>query len=118
MSLDRAIIGTNARHARESIGFSQANVADFLSVDQSLISKFEKGDRALQSDMLERIANLYGYAVADFHRDGGIPKQQLKAAYRSGRITPDDMEVIHDIQRIAVNLFFMTDTIGGEQVEK
>ena len=78
--LNRAIIGENAKKARESNGFSQASVADFLSVDQSLISKFEKGERTIQSEMLERLANLYGYTIADFLRDEGIPKQQLKAA--------------------------------------
>jgi transcriptional regulator with XRE-family HTH domain len=118
MSLNRTNIGENAKKARESNGFSQASVAVFLGVDQSLISKFEKGERTIQSEMLERLANLYGYTVADFVRDGGIPEQQLKAAYRSSGLTPDDMEVIHDIRRIAINLFFMTDLIGGDSVEK
>ena len=118
MSLNRTIIGENAKHARESVGFSQASVADFLNVDQSLISKFEKGDRTLQSDMLERLANLYGYTIADFELDGCVPEQRLKAAYRSNEITTDDMEVIHDIRRIAINLFFMTNLIGGDSIEK
>jgi transcriptional regulator with XRE-family HTH domain len=118
MSLNRTIIGENAKKARESNGFSQASVADFLGVDQSLISKFEKGERTIQSEMLERLANLYGYTIVDFIRDGGIPGQQLKAAYRSNGITPSDMEVIHDIKRIAINLFFMTGLIGGDNIEK
>jgi len=112
------IIGANARRARESNGFSQMNVADFLKVDQSLISKFEKGERSLQSDMLERIANLYGYKVSDFNREHGIPEQHLKTAYRSNGLIADDMEAIHDIKRIAMNLFFMTELLGGGEVER
>jgi transcriptional regulator with XRE-family HTH domain len=118
MPLNRVVIGENAKRARESIGFSQASVANFLNVDQSLISKFEKGDRALQSDMLERLANLFGYNVTDFGREGGVPEQQLKAAYRSNGITADDMEAIHDIRRIAINLFFMTNLASGDSNEK
>jgi len=118
MSKNRAIIGENVKRARESIGFTQASVADFLKVDQSLISKFEKGDRVLQSDMLERLANLLGYKVADLERESVVPDQQIKAAYRAGGITADDMEAIHDIRRIAINLFFMTDLAGGEYNEK
>jgi transcriptional regulator with XRE-family HTH domain len=114
MSLSRTIVGENAKRARESIGFSQASVADFLKVDQSLISKFENGDRALQSDMLERLATLFGYNAIDFECEGGVPEQQLKMAYRSSGITTDDMETIHDIRRIAINLFFMTALAGGE----
>ena len=118
MSANTVIIGENAKRARESNGFSQANVADFLKVDQSLVSKFEKGDRNLQSDMLERLANLYGYKVSDFGYEGGIPERRIRAAYRSSGISADDMEAIHDIKRIAMNLFFMADLAGGDSVER
>ena len=118
MSANTVVIGENAKRARESNGFSQANVADFLKVDQSLISKFEKGDRNLQSDTLERLANLYGYRVSDFEHKGGVAKRRMKAAYRTNGISADDMEAIHDIKRIAMNLFFMADLAGGDSVER
>ena len=118
MSANSVVIGENAKRARESNGFSQANVAGFLKVDQSLISKFEKGSRSLQSDMLERLANLYGYRVSDFGYVGGVPERRMKAAYRSSGISADDMEAIHDIKRIAMNLFFMADLAGGDSIEK
>ena len=107
-------IGQNAKHARESNGFSQVNVADFLNVDQSFVSKFEKGERCLQADMLERLANLYGCNVSDFTREDGVPDQRIKVAFRSSGISADDMEAIHDIKRIAMNLFFMADLAGGD----
>ena len=114
MLSNTVIIGKNAKCARELSGFSQANVADFLDVDQSLISKFENGERSLQADTLERLANLYGYSVTDFKSEGGIPEQLIKTAYRSSGITSVDMEAIHDIRRIAMNLFFMADLVGGD----
>lgn len=116
MSENNVIIGKNAKRARESCGFSQANVAEFLKVDQSLISKFEKGLRSLQSDMLERLANLYGSKISDFECVDAIPEQRIKAAYRSSGLTTEDMEAIHDIKRIAMNLFFMADLAGDGDV--
>jgi transcriptional regulator with XRE-family HTH domain len=113
-----AIIGENAKRAREANGLSQMNVAEFLKVDQSLISKFEKGERSLQSDMLERLANLFGYKVTDFECSRGIHAQRIKVAFRSSGISANDMEAIHDIKRIALNLFFMADLIGGDRGEK
>ena len=118
MSASSIIIGDNAKRARESNGFTQANIADFLKVDQSLVSKFEKGERSIQSDMLERLANLYGYRISDFEREGGIPKQQMKVAYRARGISADDMDAIHDIRRIVMNLFFMADLAGGDEIER
>ena len=117
MSTNTAFLGQNAKHAREANGFSQASVADFLKVDQSLISKFEKGERTLQSDLLERLANLYGNRISDFEREDSIQRQQIKAAYRSSGMSADDMEIIHNIKRIALNLFFMADLAGGDRVE-
>ena len=118
MTANTAIIGGNAKRARESNGFSQANIAEFLKVDQSLISKFESGDRSLQVDMLERLANLYGYKISDFENESGIPEQRIKTAYRSSGMSAGDMEVIHDIKRIAMNLFFMTELAGGDSGER
>jgi transcriptional regulator with XRE-family HTH domain len=118
MSTKSTIIGENAKRAREANGFSQINVAEFLKVDQSLISKFEKGDRGLQSDMFERLANLYGYKVSDFECCSGIPPQRIKVAFRSNGISTNDMEAIHDIKRIAMNLFFMSDLVGGDRCEE
>ena len=118
MSENATVIGENAKRARESSGFSQTIVADFLQVDQSLISKFEKGERSLQSDMLERLANLCGYSVSDFTREDGVSAQRMKAAYRSSGFAAEDMAAIHDIRRIAMNLFSMTDLLGGGGVER
>ncbi|MBQ0070379.1 MAG: helix-turn-helix transcriptional regulator, partial [Spirochaetales bacterium] len=57
-------IGNNIRTLRINMGFNQSNVAAFLHVDQSLISKVEKGERGLTSDMLEKLASLFGVTVA------------------------------------------------------
>ena len=116
--INTTIVGGNAKRARESNGFSQSNVAEFLSVDQSLISKFESGDRSLQADMLEKLANLYGYKISDFENENGIPEQRIKTAYRASGMSADDLTVIHDIRRIAMNLFFMTELSGGGSVER
>jgi transcriptional regulator with XRE-family HTH domain len=118
MVANTTIIGQNARLAREMNGFSQANVAEFLKVDQSLVSKFESGNRSIQSDMLDRLANLYGYKVSDFENEDGIPEQRIKTAYRSSGLSVEDLEAIHDIKRIGMNLFFMTELMGGVDGER
>jgi len=118
MSASSVIIGENAKRAREACGFSQANVAEFLKVDQSLISKFEKGLRSLHANMLERLASLYGHRLSDFSSKGGIPELRIKVAYRSSGITADDMEAIHDIKRIALNLFYMNELAGDGDVQR
>ena len=113
MFASTSTIGSNAKRAREANGFSQANIAEILGVDQSFISKFENGDRSMQSDVLERLANLYGYKASTFQHQDGLPEQRIKTAYRPSGITEDDMKTLHDIKRIAMNLFFMTELAGS-----
>ena len=117
LSANITLIGQNAKLAREANGFSQTTIAKFLNVDQSMISKFEKGERSLQSDMLERLANLYGYNVADLSSKTGGPEQRIKTAYRSSWLSANDLEIIHDIKRIGLNLFFMTELLDGDKSE-
>ena len=57
-------IGDNIRKLRDSAGYSQQSIAGFLKVDQSLISKIEKGERGISSDMLDKLASLFGIAAS------------------------------------------------------
>ncbi|NLC41576.1 MAG: helix-turn-helix transcriptional regulator, partial [Erysipelothrix sp.] len=50
----------NFKNLRNKVGISQSQLADFLNLDQSLISKFEKGERSLEVSALERSCALFG----------------------------------------------------------
>lgn len=99
---------------RKSSGLSQANIACFLGVDQSLISKAENGERSLSVEMLEKLAALYGVSISAFEEDT-LPVNPLKFALRSGELTTADMEALSAINRIAMNSEFMAGLLAGEQ---
>ena len=52
-------IGTKIKQLREKSNLTQKQVADYLSIGQSLVSKFEKGERSINSDTLDQISNLF-----------------------------------------------------------
>ena len=114
MSANISVIGKNAKRLREDNGFSQSSVAGFLEVDQSFISKFEKGERSINVDLLEKLANLYGCRVSDFNESEPVA-QRVKIVFRASTMSADDLKVIHDIKRIALNCDFMTELLesGG-----
>lgn len=105
-------IGNNIKLLREQSGFTQSNLARYLKVDQSLISKIEKNERALTSDMLDKLAALFGIAVEGFYQDT-IPVNRISFALRASEIDEDDLKTISDINRIVLNLNFMTNMLGG-----
>ena len=105
-------IGENIKALREQSGFTQNNLAKYLNVDQSLISKIEKNERTITSDMLEKLSALFGVEVESFSQDS-IPINRISFALRASEISEDDLETISDINRIALNLNFMTRLLGG-----
>ena len=51
------------RDLREDHDFKQAYVANWLQCDQSLYSKYERGQREIPVALLSRLADLYGTSV-------------------------------------------------------
>jgi transcriptional regulator with XRE-family HTH domain len=116
MSENISVVGKNAKQLREDNGFSQTSVAEFLNVDQSLISKLEKGERSINVDLLEKLANLYGCRVSDFNEDNPVG-QRVKIAFRANTLSANDLKIIHDIKRIALNCVFMTNLLESDNAK-
>ena len=64
--IDKNLLGQKIKELRSESNYTQQNIADFLGVDQSFISKVEKNERVLTSDMLEKLAVLFGVKLKDF----------------------------------------------------
>ena len=96
------IIGENIRSLRENAGFTQSNLAKFLGVDQSLISKVEKGERSLSTVMLEKLASLFGVTVEQMETVD-VVKSNLSFAFRGSEFDITEMETISAINKIALN---------------
>ena len=51
------------RDLREDKDLKQKDIADYLICDQSLYSKYERGERPLPLDYVEKLADYYGVSV-------------------------------------------------------
>jgi len=100
-------IGENIKALREQSGFTQSNLANYLNVDQSLISKIEKNERSMTSDMLDKLSALFGVSVESLTKES-VPANRITFALRASEISEDDLETISAINRIALNSNFMT----------
>jgi len=97
------MIGQKVRTLREKAGLNQAQIAQFLGVDQSTISKCEKGERQFQVDHLERLGSLFCASLGDLMNDEA-PLAPLQIAFRADGMQVEDLNAIADIQKIALNL--------------
>ena len=91
---------------RERAGLRQGQIADYLGVTQTYISKVETGERNLTVDQLESIVNLYGYSLASF---SAIEQDvhPIQFAFRAQEVSQNDLRMMADIGKIAMNSRFM-----------
>jgi len=97
-------IGQKVKALREKAGLNQRQIAQFLEVDQSTISKCEKGERQFQVDHLERLGSLFGLPLGDLMSDEVPVAAPLQISFRAGGMQVEDLNAIADIQKIALNL--------------
>ena len=96
-------IGGKLKELRVKAGFNQSVIAEYLRVDQSLVSKIEKGEREASTDILKKLAELFGCRVsAIISEDEDI--SCLNVAFRTNGMSGEDLNTIAVINRIALNL--------------
>ena len=101
------------KQLRQESKITQEQLAEYLDVDQSLITKLENGTRNLSVGLIEKICSLFGcserYLLGE--DDAYIP---LNFAFRSKGVEAEDLESIAVINKIAMNIRFMNEMIGDE----
>ncbi len=101
------------KQLRKESKITQEQLAEYLNVDQSMITKLENGTRSLSVGMIEKICNLFGcserYLLGE--DDAYIP---LNFAFRSKGVEAEDLESIAVINKIAMNIRFMNEMMGDE----
>jgi len=106
MMFSTAIAGERFKELREKSGLTQAQLAQYLDIDQSYISKFEKNERQFGTDTLQRAADLFGCSV-DYFINEKVEHSAPIIALRANSFTVEDLETIARINKLALNLSYM-----------
>lgn len=112
--INNKTVGENLQVLRDGAGYNQQSIAKFLGVDQSLISKIEKGERSISTDMLDKLASLYGITISAIVNDAVVVRP-LSCAFRCSDLSSSDMEAISAINKIALNSEFMNSILEGRK---
>ena len=107
------IINERFSQLRKHSGFTQKQIADYLGVDQSYISKCEKNERQYSTDILEKAAVLFGCSMDCFVNET-YEFIAMPIAFRAKALTPDDLDTLAAINTIALNLRFMEGLLEEE----
>jgi len=104
--LDKINLGHKLKILRTQANFTQKQIADYLSIDQSHISKIENGERVISSDMLHQLSKLYCCPLSSLLSDGEdlvIPR----LSFRTGLLDKEDLQTLSLLNKIALNQFQM-----------
>ena len=107
--MEAATKNLRLKQLRKESKITQEQLAKYLNVDQTMITKLENGTRSLNVSMIEKICNLFGCSDAYLMGDAYIP---LNFAFRSNGIQTEDLEGIAVINRIAMNIRYMNEMMG------
>ena len=109
--MEAATKNLRLKQLRKESKITQEQLAKYLNVDQTMITKLEDGTRSLNVSMIEKICNLFGCSDAYLmgEDDAYIP---LNFAFRSNGIQTEDLEGIAVINRIAMNIRYMNEMMG------
>lgn len=105
------LVGERFNELRNRCGLTQSQMAEYLDVDQSYISKCEKNERQFSVDILEKAAALFGCPI-EYFTDETSRFAPMSIALRAKTLATEDLETLAAINKIALNLRFMDGLLG------
>ncbi len=95
-SLEVAAIGSRLRELRKERGLTQAELARQIGIQQSDLSRMEKGEYRVSLDNLFKILGVFDLDLADFF--GG---QQATTEQERQPLSRQDMKILHLLRELS-----------------
>jgi len=100
------IIRDNFRRLRRKINITQEQMAEYLNLEQSSISKFESGERTISVSNLEKACSLFGIHINDIYKETDNLRA-LSPSFRKANLSLASLGDISNINKIAMNIMEM-----------
>lgn len=96
-------IGENIKEIRKKAGFSQSIIANYLQIDQSLLSRIENGQRSANISIIEKLSVLFGCSKKVLI-EGNQTKECMIMALKNNNLSVEDLHAVAAVNKIALNL--------------
>lgn len=109
------IISNNLKVLRETSGYTQKQIAEFLGINRSAYANYEAGERNVPLDVLEGVAKLLGVDMSMLlEADAGNIKSSLLCAFRADNLTAEDMRQVAGFKDVAMSYLKMIKLLENE----
>ncbi|PUU87789.1 MAG: XRE family transcriptional regulator [Halanaerobium sp.] len=95
-------IGKRLKEARESSAFTQSEVEELTGINRVTISNIERGQKKIDSLLLKKLADLYGYSLMYFLEE---PEEfeEISIAFRTDGLNDKEKENINWTKKLLFN---------------
>jgi len=100
------VIRENFKRLRKKVNITQEQMAEYLNLEQSSISKFENGERTISVSNLEKACALFGIQANDIYKKSAN-QQVISPSFRKTNLSNSSLEDISNINKIAMNIIEM-----------
>lgn len=95
------ILAMNFKKLRNTLGFTQDKVGQYLDCTREEISYYENGTREIPLSILEKASDLFGVELSDFFSEE--ESVGIRIAYRAEDCSVEDLNTIAQFKRIVKN---------------
>ena len=110
--MDMGKVGLRISNLRKELGLSQEQVAQYLNIDQSMLSKIEKGERAITISSLEKLATLFCLSSWELFSADEL-SYDYNLAFRAKSLDEEDIIKLTKVNRIILNQRYMDSLLKG-----
>lgn len=87
-------MGRKLQEARKKSGLTQLQVAKLIGINKVQLSYYETATREINLNILEKLANLYGFKIDYFLSGNEIKEPEIQIAFRGEILCNEDLETI------------------------
>ncbi len=101
---EQKIIAQNITKLREKLGWNQTDIANYLGITREAISNYERGERNISYELLEKLAIFYCVDIADLMEENlDMQLTNVAFAFRAKELQADDLIQIAEFKKVIIN---------------
>lgn len=109
------MLSKNIRALRESLGYTQAQIAKNLGVTASAVNQYENDARSIPAESVSKIALLFNVDEYELYQDNPQQQQLLSVfAFRANKFVEEDLKSILEFKKIVLNYFHLSEALSHE----
>jgi len=109
------IVGQNIQLLRKRLDLTQDALAEYLGVSRGQVNYYEAGSRAVSTDQLQKLADLFCLNPHDFYEENAENiRLNIAFAFRANQLDSQDLKSIAHFKKIIRNYLNMKNSMRHE----